>query len=593
MKRALPLLFLFFSTYNFSQEIILPHGYSDEELALLEWYDWTTRPITERGITDPPPTPVRHMAEWEELEAVVVTWRSFKPILTEIIRYAKEEVKVIVIVAPNGLSSQSNAESILTNNGISLDNIEFVVANSDSVWSRDYLQTTVYANDVEDRYFIDWIYNRKDREDDDVLPDAIGEHFNIPVYSTTEAPSRMVHVGGNFKSDGLGTGFASKLILTENKPGNKFGAGPHDEDDINGIMNSFMGLSRFIKFDTLPYDEIHHIDMHMHLLDEETILWGRYPENVSDGPQIEANIQYLLGNHLSAFGTPYRIERIIQPPGWDGIYPINGGDYRTYTNSVFINKTILVPYYEEQYDTIAQRIYEDLFPGYKVVGINCNAMIPWLGALHCIVKEVGTSDPLWIVHQRQRGIIDNEQWGDYELTADIKHRSGIEAAQLYWTVDTTAGYEVLNMNLTNISTNTWTASIPHQANGTEIFYYIEGYANSGKSQVRPLAAPSGYYHFTVNHLPSADTEEIKMEIGAIYPNPASAITVIPIKTNWKVELKVEMADVMGRLVDVLFDGEFFPNQSKVFLDARDYLPGSYFITVKTGRGASTRKLVVK
>ena len=36
--------------------------------------------------------------------------------------------------------------------------------------------------------------------------------------------------------------------------------------------------------------EIHHVDMHMKLLDEETILVGEYPEGVSDYYLIESNI---------------------------------------------------------------------------------------------------------------------------------------------------------------------------------------------------------------------------------------------------------------------------------------------------------------
>jgi agmatine/peptidylarginine deiminase len=84
------------------------------------------------------------------------------------------------------------------------------------------------------------------------------------------------------------------------------------------------------------------------------------------------------------------------PPAANGQYPNTNGDYRTYTNSVFVNKTIIVPFYEEKYDTIARRIYENLLPGYNVVGIDCNKIIPSLGAIHCITKEVGVLDPLMI-----------------------------------------------------------------------------------------------------------------------------------------------------------------------------------------------------
>ena len=592
MKKLLPVLLLFFSIYIAAQDRELPRGFSDEELAMLEWYDWTSPTSFEKGNGTPPPTPVRHMAEWEELEALVVTWRSYKNILTQIIKYAKEEVKVVVVVAPTGSNTQANAEMILSNNGVSLDNIEFVEANSNSVWSRDYLQNTVYSNGTEDRNFVDWVYNRP-RPQDDVMAEVIGIHFNTPVYSTTEAPYRLVNTGGNFMSDGLGTAFCSKLVMDENKPGNMFNAGPHDEIAIDSIHQLFMGINRYIKMEVLDYDVIHHIDMHMHLIDEETILFGQYPQGISDGPQIEANIQYLLDNFPSVFGTPYKIERIVQPPDFGGVYPNTTGDYRTYTNSVFINKTIIIPQYEEQYDTIAQRIYEEHFPGYKVVGINCNDMIGALGALHCITKEVGVSDPLLIVHQRQKDIDDNSLWSDYQQTATIQHRTGISNANLYWTTDTTENYEPIDMLLINATTDTWSANIPHLPNGTEIFYYIEGIANSGKMQMRPLAAPSGHFRFTVNEEINASHEHFPLVMGDIYPNPASAITVVPINTNRMMAAKVELIDVMGKMQSVLFDGTLLVGASNVFFDAKDFVAGTYFIRLRAEDETYTRKVVIK
>ncbi|MFN8165148.1 MAG: agmatine deiminase family protein [Bacteroidia bacterium] len=105
--------------------------------------------------------------------------------------------------------------------------------------------------------------------------------------------------------------------------------------------------------ETLPYDDIHHIDMHIKLLDEETLLVGEYPQGIADGPQIEANLQYVLSNFNSVFGTPYKVIRIPMPPDASNSYPNVGGDYRTYTNSVFVNNTIILPTYSQQYDTTA------------------------------------------------------------------------------------------------------------------------------------------------------------------------------------------------------------------------------------------------
>ena len=79
-------------------------------------------------------------------------------------------------------------------------------------------------------------------------------------------------------------------------------------EDIEGILADFMGLHTYVRMENLPFDGIHHIDMHMKLLDEETILMAEYPEGVADGPQIEANLEYVLANHTSRWGTPFDVD---------------------------------------------------------------------------------------------------------------------------------------------------------------------------------------------------------------------------------------------------------------------------------------------
>jgi hypothetical protein len=110
----------------------------------------------------------------------------------------------------------------------------------------------------------------------------------------------------------MGTAFSSKLIIDENKSSGGFGVN-HTEAEIDTIVKKFLGVNRYIKMDKLPYDGIHHIDMHMKLLDEETLIVGEYPAGISDGPQIEANLQYVLANFKTAFGTDYRVVRVPMP----------------------------------------------------------------------------------------------------------------------------------------------------------------------------------------------------------------------------------------------------------------------------------------
>lgn len=588
MKYNYTLAFLFFTFISFCQNDILPRNFSQEERALLDWASFTTVELP-TGIESPPPFPVRHMAEWEELQAIAITWRSYPQILTQIAFHAALEVKVLVFC--NSESTKNEAEATLQNAGVNMANVELIVKPVDSVWIRDYGPNCVYANDVEDLNFIDWVYNRPTRPNDDAIPIAEGEYLNIPVYSTTVNPERLVNTGGNFMSDGLGTAFASKLILKENAPGNIYNAGPLTEAEIDNIMLDYMGLDRYIKMDTLPYDAIHHIDMHMRLLDEETLLVGEYPTGLADGPQIEANLQYVLDNFNSSFGTPYKVVRILQPPSSSGAYPPQGV-YRTYTNAVFVNKTILIPGYQQQYDTTAIRIYKENYPGYKVVSINCNQMIGASGALHCITKEVGANDPLWIVHQRLTDVENNNDLDGYEVNAQIKHRTGIAHAEVFYTVDTSMSYQSVPMEIIPGSDN-WTAEIPHQSNGSIIYYYIGATANSSKSQVRPLAAPAGYYHFRVNDDVSAAVETDKVAIQTIFPNPASAITVVPVQSNGSANATLKVVDVFGRNLKTIFDGTLSIGLSRHYFDASTLPTGTYFVMLQTEKETTTQRIVVQ
>ncbi|MBR9919405.1 MAG: T9SS type A sorting domain-containing protein [Bacteroidetes bacterium] len=557
----------------------LPHYMTEEEKAQMPFYTPPVAPGDKTLYTDPPDFTPRTMAEFEEIQALCVTYTSYKSIVAQIIEHARQEVEVIVIC-----NDSTEVKYDLTNlfGFDDLDNISYIETPYNSVWIRDYGPNTIYANDVEELHIADWIYNRP-RPYDDLVPEAIADFVGVDIYATTEAPNDLVHTGGNFTSDGLGTAFSSNLIIDENPD--------KSEAEIDDIMNQYMGISRYIKMETLPYDAIHHIDMHMRLLDEETIMVGQYPEGVADGPQIEANLQYVLTNFESSFGTPYRIVRIQMPPEANGSYP-PWGDYRTYTNSVLVNKTIIVPTYQELYDTTNLRIYRENMPGYNVVGINCNQMIGALGALHCITRAVGVDDPLWIVHQELRDAVDVED--DFEVNATIKHRDGVSEATLYYTTDTLSGYESTSMSLTNADEDTWTAYIPNPGVETDIFYYIQAEANNGKVQVRPLPAPAGYFDFNLAFTTS--TEEPVFEasrMDAIFPNPASSITCIPVFSGTDQKARITVYDALGRLIEVIFEGNLQAGESKHFIMANEYAAGAYMVQLQTEEGTFSQRLIIK
>lgn len=525
----------------------------------------------------PPSSPVRTMAEWEELQGLLIGWKQFSSMLTEIVREAKKECMVYIVT-----NNRISVYNTLNNAGIdTLTNITFVDIPFNSVWSRDYGPWSAYTNDVDSLLTIDWIYNRP-RPDDDQVPVTIAGLINTPLYQTTSSPYDLIHTGGNFMCDGFGTGFSSNLIVNENPN--------HTIAEIDTIMKKFMGIDRYIKMQVLPYDAIHHIDMHMKLLNEETLLMGQYPQGVADGPQIEANLLYVTSNFNSVFGTPYKIIRIPMPAD-NGAYPNTTGDYLTYTNSSFINNTVIVPTYNIPQDTTALRIYREALPGYTIVGINSNASIGSLGALHCITKDIGTNDPLLISHQQLSDTYDSVN--PYTVTAFIKHRSGIQNATIYYRTDTLMPYSSAPMSPVSGQNDYFSGLIPAQPAGSHVYYYIHAEANSGKQQVRPMPAPAAYFLFNV--LGTTGMNEVASSVTAepAFPNPASAITCIPLHVSQTQHIDITLSDITGKQVKNIFEGTIYQGQQFKFFDASELAKGAYILIIRSDSDVLTQKIMVR
>ena len=565
---------------------VWPNAVGVEERAVIERKG--VSPVLARGIETPPPfSNLRAAAEWEEIEALTIAWEGFPCILKQIVAASISECRVIIFT-----ENPSSTSNYLTGNScggaLNLDNVEFVEQDLNTIWIRDYGANTVYGSWNDDRILVDWMYNRP-RPDDDVVSDALGTHLGIDVYSTTAEPYDLMNTGGNYMSDGFGTAFESELVHHENNGGSSWWTSfpNHTPTEIEGIFEAFMGIDTLITMPTLPYDGIHHIDMHMKLLDESTLMVSEYPEGIADGPQINANIDYVLSNFTTKWGTPFNIVRIPSPPQLGGGYPNTGGWYETYSNAVFVNNKILLPTYYEQYDTTAIRIWEETMPGYEIVGIDCddsgNEIISLSGAIHCITHSVAVADPLLISHLP---LSDTENTTEaYVVDAYLSHRSGISNAKLYYTTEPTEPWtEVTMVESTELNGEDFTAEIPAMPEGTDVFYYVSGEAYSGKTGSRPMPAPLGWWKFHVGEIATDDIFEmdpiVAGKFAEIYPNPASAITCVPVIMSESREVIVILRDALGRTVEVIHEGLLPSGETKLFFNAASLPSGAYLINIE-------------
>lgn len=579
MRRSF--LILLFSVVHFilfGQQADLPKGFAEWELnSLIDFQDFNYS-----AIQTPPTSKVRPMAEWEESQALLITWTSYPSILAKIVKAAQEEGTVIIVC-----SDSSEVKLSLTANEVDLNkNIKYLIAPFNSVWIRDYGPNTVYKNDVDSLYLVDWIYNRP-RYKDDTVSTSVAKFLKVPLYSTYTSPYDLVNTGGNFMSDGSGNGFASGLVIDENGKDNKFGTSNHNEAEIDTIMNKFMGIGQYIIMPKLPNDGIHHIDMHMKLLDENTMLVGQYPKGLPDEPQIEANIQYIIDSINTIFGNKYNIIRIPMPPYTSGNYPGNGFN-RTYTNAVFFNKTVIIPSYEEKYDTTAIRIWQEALPGYTIAPVNCNSPITAGGAVHCITKEIGVADPLRIVHLPIRGELDYSGT-NIKIQAKIQHIAGIKEAKIWYRTDTVASFQEIIM--TNESDDNWVGDLPAFQKGTIVHYFIGATSFTGKTRFLPLPAPKANYTFKIKGSSSTTEIDNQPEIAEIFPNPASSITCIPLKySNGKI-VELYLTDSFGRRIITIYSGKSV--KENYFINASVLKSGIYFIVLRSENAINTQKLIVK
>jgi len=118
------LTIIFISSFISAQD--LPRYLTEAEKELMKTY---VPPLYERGFFTPPAQPVRTMAEWEELEGIIIAWTSYQSILRQIVDYAQEEGIVYIVC-----SDSNSVKSYLTSGGVPYTNLKFIIASFNSVW---------------------------------------------------------------------------------------------------------------------------------------------------------------------------------------------------------------------------------------------------------------------------------------------------------------------------------------------------------------------------------------------------------------------------------------------------------------------------
>ncbi len=349
-------------------------------------------------VTSPPGVWVETPGEFENLRGVFISWfyGTSNAIFREIVREVVEVSRIFIIVESG--SEQSAISSYLTGNGIPLDSVEFYIWPRNSIWIRDFGPWFMRLEDNSEG-IVDFQYNRP-RPQDDTIPWRIGEAWNIPVFG-----SPLEHAGGNFMTDGLGTGFTSTLIYQEN-PG-------YSHVEIDSLMLAYCGLEQFIVLQRINLEYTGHIDLWTKILNDTLVMVGEYESGHPNHTLLNQHADS-IASCVNREGLNYRIVRIPMPWSMSDAPP-------SYLNSLIVNDKVLVPLYGEPEDDTALFVYQQALPDYEIIGINCASMAGWGGAIHCITMQIPSSCFLHIRHYPLANTDDT--LNPYRVEAILRHRA--------------------------------------------------------------------------------------------------------------------------------------------------------------------------
>jgi agmatine/peptidylarginine deiminase len=432
--------------------------------------------------TNPPQGPVRPVAEFEPASHVLIRYPLGFPV-SLVVQLASQD-QVICLVSSQ--SQQNQATSTFNSAGANMANISFMIAATDSYWTRDYAPWFIF--DGNDEYgVVDFIYNRP-RPNDNLIPQLFANQYNHNYYGMN-----LQQTGGNYMTDGICTAAQTTIAYTEN--------GGYTQAQVNAKMHDYMGISSYHVLPDPNNTYIDHIDCWGKFLAPDKVLIRSVPTSHPQYSEIEQTATYFT-NLNCAWGYPFRVYRVNTPQN------------QPYSNSLILNKRVFVPIMNSNYDAAALQVYRDALPGYEVIGVPGSNYTPWesTDALHCRTHEIPDKQMIHISHQPWWGI--KAYATGYDINATIKAHSG----QALYPDSTFVCYKVNQQPwqrsaLINIVASEYTALLNGFAPGDTIRYFIHTADLSGRSLDHPFTAAFDPHVFIIeadteppllNHIPPAE-----------------------------------------------------------------------------------------
>ena len=415
--------------------------------------------------TDPPPGEIRNIAEFDQMEGVLVTYPGNFGIPYTLIAAMSQDIPVTTIVENS--SQQAYVTGQYQNNGVNMDHVNFLIAALDSYWCRDYGPWYIAYGD-DQIGITDFIYNRPNRPNDNAVPSQMASYLGIELFAMD-----LIHTGGNYMTDGLGISASSDLTWVENPS--------LSHAEINQMVHDYLGVDTYHVVPDPNNTYIDHIDCWGKFLAEDKVLIREVPESHPQYDEIEATAAY-FADQVSSWGDHFQVFRVWTP------------NNEPYTNSLILNNHVYVPIEGGPWDDEALAAYQEAMPGYTVQGFTGS----WesTDALHCRTKGIADRNTLFVSHMPLLG--DQPVQSSYSLQAEITAYSGASINS----DDVLVHYQINGVDqdpvaMTYQGNKLYSADITAGPEGSEMSYYISAMDSEGNIGNHPFIGAADPHTFYV------------------------------------------------------------------------------------------------
>ena len=336
----------------------------------------------------------RMPAEWEPHEATWLTWPRNKiswpgrllshveQIYIEMMRGLLPGEKVNLLV-PDAKTMKSIAKRLETQK-ISTKNLIFHQIKTVDTWIRDY--GPIFVKGRKGIAFTKWIFNAwggkySDLARDNNVVDRLESLKNFRRFDPG-----IILEGGSIDVNGRGALLTTEQCLLNPNRNSRLSRG-----QIEKYLTKYLGIQKtiWLKEGIEADDTDGHVDDITRFAGPRTILTAVETDRMDKNYiYLKENLE-ILKRSTDQDGKKFKIVELPMP----GVVgpPRSDTDHKrlpaSYANFYIGNHAVLVPLYSHPNDKLALKIIRKAFPGRKVIGIECTALVYGLGSIHCVTQQ--------------------------------------------------------------------------------------------------------------------------------------------------------------------------------------------------------------